>query len=164
MFEIIKNVISEGRYALNDILKKIDTIWLQGDLTDDERTELMAMAREHALPENSFAPLQKQIDILAVQVTALKSEIELHSKYIEAINTAISNLGGEVSEPEEPVQEEYPSYVQPTGAHDAYHRGDKITFTDGKKYECIAPEGVAVVWDPVTYPAYWQEVIEDAEQ
>ena len=163
MFEIIKNVISEGRYALNDILKKIDTIWIQGDLTDEEKTNLVNMAREHALPENSFAPLQKQIDILAAQVTTLKSEIELHAKRIEALNTAISNLGGEPSEPEEPVQEEYPSYVQPTGAHDAYHRGDKITF-NGKKYECIAPEGVAVVWDPVTYPAYWQEVAADDQQ
>lgn len=164
MFKIIEDVINAGRYSLNDILKKIDTIWIQGDLTDEEKTNLVNMAREHALPENSFAPLQKQIDILAAQVTSLKSEIELHGKYIEAINTAISNLGGEVSEPEEPVQEEYPSYVQPTGAHDAYHRGDKITFTDGKKYECIAPEGVAVVWDPATYPAYWQEVKADAEQ
>lgn len=159
MFEIIKNVINEGRYALNDILTKIDTIWIQGDLTDDEKTNLVNMAREHALPENSFAPVQMQIDILAAQVTSLKSEIELHGKYIETLNTAISNLGGEVSEPEVPVQEEYPSYVQPTGAHDAYHRGDKITFTDGKKYECIAPEGVAVVWDPATYPTYWQEVV-----
>lgn len=161
MFEIIKNVINEGRYALNDILTKIDTIWIQGDLTDDEKTNLVNMAREHALPENSFAPLQKQIDILAAQVTALKSEIELHGKYIETLNTAISNLGGEVSEPEEPVQEEYPSYVQPTGAHDAYYKGNKVTF-EGAKYICIAPEGVAVVWDPVTYPAYWQEVVEDA--
>lgn len=159
MFEIIKNVINEGRYALNDILTKIDIIWIQGDLTDDEKTNLVNMAREHALPENSFAPVQMQIDILAAQVTSLKSEIELHGKYIETLNTAISNLGGEVSEPEVPVQEEYPSYVQPTGAHDAYHRGDKITFTDGKKYECIAPEGVAVVWDPATYPVYWQEVV-----
>lgn len=158
MFEIIKNVINEGRYALNDILTKIDIIWIQGDLTDDEKTNLVNMAREHALPENSFAPVQMQIDVLAAQVTALKSEIELHAKRIEALNTTISNLGGEVTEPEVPVEEEYPSYVQPTGAHDAYHRGDKITFTDGKKYECIAPEGVAVVWDPATYPAYWQEV------
>ena len=56
---------------------------------------------------------------------------------------------------------EWPEWKQPTGAHDAYHRGDKITF-NGKKYECIAPEGVAVVWDPATYPAYWQEVKGDA--
>lgn len=65
-------------------------------------------------------------------------------------------------EPSEPEVDEYPEWKQPTGAHDAYHRGDKITF-NGKKYECIAPEGVAVVWDPVTYPAYWQEVKADAE-
>lgn len=56
---------------------------------------------------------------------------------------------------------EWPEWKQPTGAQDAYHRGDKITFTDGKKYECIAPEGVAVVWDPATYPTYWQEVAAD---
>lgn len=66
----------------------------------------------------------------------------------------------EPSEPEEPVQEEYPSYVQPTGAHDAYYKGNKVTF-EGAKYICIAPEGVAVVWDPATYPAYWQEVKAD---
>lgn len=50
---------------------------------------------------------------------------------------------------------------QPTGAHDAYHRGDGITWTDGKKYDCIAPDGVAVVWNPDEYPAYWQLVEEE---
>lgn len=52
---------------------------------------------------------------------------------------------------------EYPEWKQPTGAHDAYYKGNKVTF-EGAKYICIAPEGVAVVWDPVTYPAYWQLV------
>lgn len=73
-------------------------------------------------------------------------------------DTAVS-LYVEIPDP----AEEWPEWKQPTGAHDAYHRGDKITFTDGKKYECIAPEEVAVVWDPATYPAYWQEVKADAE-
>ena len=59
---------------------------------------------------------------------------------------------------EEGPAEEYPAYVQPTGAHDAYHNGDKVTY-NGAKYTCIAPEGVACVWNPDTYPAYWQEVI-----
>lgn len=57
MFKIIEDVINAGRYSLNDILKKIDTIWIQGDLTDEEKTNLVNMAREHALPENSFAPV-----------------------------------------------------------------------------------------------------------
>lgn len=69
-------------------------------------------------------------------------------------DTAVS-LYAEIPDP----SIEWPEWKQPTGAHDAYHRDDKITFTDGKKYECIAPEGVAVVWDPATYPTYWQEVV-----
>lgn len=160
MYDIIKNVILNENFDLKWIILNIKKNCARGDITDYQEEELIVLAQRYAKPENSYVPLQNQIDILAAQVTALKSEIELHGKSIEAINTAIDNLGGEVTEPEEPVQEEYPSYVQPTGAHDAYHRGDKITF-NGKKYECIAPEGVAVVWDPATYPAYWQEVAAD---
>lgn len=53
--------------------------------------------------------------------------------------------------------DEWPEFVQPTGAHDAYHKGDKITYK-GKRYICTAADGVAVVWDPDTYPDYWKEV------
>ena len=35
-----------------------------------------------------------------------------------------------------PETEEYPAWVQPTGAHDAYNTGDKMTYTDGKRYIC----------------------------
>ena len=59
-------------------------------------------------------------------------------------------------EPTEPV-EEYPEYVQPTGAHDAYHLGDKITY-NGKKYICELDNWV---WNPDTYPAGWELVEEE---
>ena len=39
MYDIIKNVITSGSYELTDIPKKIDTIWLQGRLTEEQRTE-----------------------------------------------------------------------------------------------------------------------------
>ena len=139
MYEVTKNVIQTGSFELTDILAKIDTLWLQGSLTDAERLELNEMARGKADPSNSFAPLQDQIDALAARVKALED-------------------AAKPADPETPV-EEYPAYVQPTGAHDAYHSGDKVTF-NGVRYVCIAPEGIAVVWDPATYPAYWQEVTE----
>lgn len=138
MYEVTKNVILSGNYELNDILAKIDTLWLQGSLTDAERMNLIEMARSKADPAHSFAPLQAQIDALAERVYALEK-------------------AQKPADPEAPV-DEYPEYVQPTGAHDAYHNGDKVTF-GGKHYVCIAPEGVAVVWSPDTYPAYWSEVI-----
>lgn len=140
MYEVTKNVIQSGNYELNDILTKIDTLWMQGSLTDAERMELVNMARTKADPSHSFAPLQAQIDALAERVA------KLEGKY----------------EPTEPDTEEYPEYVQPTGSHDAYKAGDKVTF-NGKRYICIAPEGIAVVWSPDVYPAYWEEVIEKEE-
>lgn len=139
MYEVTKNVIQTGNYELTDILAKIDTLWLQGSLTDAERLNLIEMARGKADPSHSFAPLQAQIDALAARVAKLEGKME-------------------PADPDTPA-EEYPEYVQPTGAHDAYHTGDKVTY-NGKRYTCIAPEGVAVVWSPDTYPAYWQEVTE----
>lgn len=140
MYEVTKNVIQSGSYELTDILAKIDTLWLQGSLTDAERLSLIEMARGKADPSNSYAPLQAQIDALAMRVAALEGKVE-------------------PADPETPT-EEYPDYVQPTGAHDAYYNGDKMTYTDRKRYLCIAPEGVAVVWGPDVYPPYWQEVTE----
>lgn len=37
MYDTIKDVINSGRYELNDMLHKIDTLWVQGDLDDDQR-------------------------------------------------------------------------------------------------------------------------------
>lgn len=139
MYEVTKNVILSGSYELTDILTKIDTLWLQGSLTDAERLDLIEMARGKADPSHTFAPLQAQIDALAARVAALEGKVEPADPDTHA--------------------EEYPAYVQPTGAHDAYHKGDKVTY-NGKRYICIAPEGVAVVWSPETYPAYWEEVTE----
>lgn len=59
--------------------------------------------------------------------------------------------GGETEAPEP----DWPEFVQPQGAHDAYFRGDRVTY-NGVRYLCAAPEGVACVWAPDAYPAYWQ--------
>lgn len=142
MHDIVKAVIDAGRYELVDMLQKIDTLWLQGSLTDDEREGLVGEAREKADPTASWAPLQAQIDALAEKIAALTSRVE-----------ALDAGGSAEPEP----SDEWPEYVQPTGAHDAYHKGDKITY-NGKRYTCTAPDGVAVVWDPATYPAYWEEI------
>ena len=138
MYEIIKTVIESKRYELADMLEKIDTMWLQDEITEEQKTELVNLARENAKPENSYSDLQKQIEQAFSEIAALKERAD--------------KLDGT-----EPDPEEYPEYVQPTGAHDAYHKDDKVTYK-GKKYICIAPEDVAVVWDPETYPAYWQIV------
>ena len=49
--------------------------------------------------------------------------------------------------------DEWPEFVQPTGAHDAYKKGDKVTF-EGKHYISLID---ANVYSPAAYPAGWQE-------
>ena len=39
MYEIIKNVILSKDFKLEDLLNKIDTIWIQSKITDDEKLD-----------------------------------------------------------------------------------------------------------------------------
>ena len=138
MYQIIHDVIASGRYELTDILKKIDTIWVQGDLDDDQKAELAELARDNADPAASYAPLQEQINQAFAQIKALADRVAK----LEA---------GETPEPA-PEPEEWPAWVQPTGAHDCYNTGDKVTY-NGKHYVSKLDGNV---WSPDAYPAGWE--------
>ena len=144
MYNIIKLVIQSKQYDLTDILHKIDTFWVQSSITDEQKEELETLARENADPENSYAPIQEQINALANTVSSLKDRV----KALESANAS-----------EEP-DDEYLPYVQPTGAHDAYNIGNKILWTDGNKYVCQMD---GCVWDPDTYPKAWQLVTDNED-
>ena len=49
---------------------------------------------------------------------------------------------------------EWPEWVQPTGAQDAYNTGDKVTF-EGAHYICKMDN---CTWSPSAYPAAWELV------
>ena len=61
-----------------------------------------------------------------------------------------SSLYVEIADP----SNEYPEFKQPTGAHDAYAKGDKVTF-EGKHYISLID---ANTYSPTDYPAGWQLV------
>ena len=155
MYEIIKNVINTGDYELKDFLEKINIMYIESEITKEQKDELDNLARTNANPENSYAPLQKQIDNLYLELNTLKSTVEANAQGMSALKETVEKLGGTITEPEIPVTEEYPEYKQPTGAHDAYKVGDKITF-EGKKYTCILDN---CVWSPTEYPSAWQEIV-----
>ena len=144
MYEIIKNVIEKQDFDLREMLYKIAKMYIEGYITEEEKEELEVLARDNAKAENSYAPLQEQID-------------DLYSKYEELYKLI------KADEPENPVEEEYPEYKQPTGAHDAYNTGAKITFK-GEKWEALQD---GLVWSPEEYPQGWkliEETIEDEEE
>lgn len=146
MYEIIKSVILSKSYELKDILYKINKMYIESTITETEKTELDSLARQNAIAENSYAPLKEQIEDIYSKLAQITSRLDALENEEET---------GE-EEPTEPV-EEYPEFVAPSGAHDAYNTGDKITFNN-KKYICKMN---GCVWDPETYPAGWEEVTEE---
>ena len=123
---IFENVIKQGEFSLADILKKIDKHHIGGNLSDEDRDELIAMARQRASAEHSTDIFAKLLE-LEQRVTALEE----------------GNIPTVSDTPEEYVPGKW------------YRNGDKSTF-NGKIYTCIAPEGVVCTWNPNEYPAYWE--------
>ena len=137
MFDLIKEVINSKSYKLEDMLYKINKMYIESYISEQEKTELDNLARENADPVNSYAPILEQIDNLYIKISNLEDRVKLLEKT------------------EEPGQEdEYPEFVQPTGAHNCYNKGDKIIY-NGKKYICKID---GCVWSPDAYPSAWEEV------
>ena len=147
MFEIVKNVILGKNYKLEDMLNKIDTLWIESKISDEEKTSLISLSRENALAENSYKPLQEQLNNL----------YKAFDNFKEEVNARLNTLEGK-EDVEEPV-EEYPPFMKPEGAHDCYNEGRKMTF-NGKKYICLID---GCVWSPDEYPQGWKEVVEETE-
>ena len=131
---MIESTILSGDYELDKILSSIDLYHIEGSLTDEERRELIELARENAKSQYK----EEDITTIILQLHDLDKRV----KKLEQ--------GGS-----EPAPKEYPEYV----AGKWYYNGDGVTF-EGKKYDCIAPQGVVCVWSPAEYPTYWQEVVE----
>ena len=126
MKEMFEQVIQLGNYDLKTLLDRIDQYHIEGRLTDEERLDLIMQARKGAEPEYDYAG---EINALWAAVRALQQSIS------------------------PPVEDEWPEFVQPTGAGTAYQVGDKITFK-GVRYVCRLPH---CVWSPADYPIGWQK-------
>lgn len=142
MFATFQTIINAGGYDLTDLTQRIKTLYALGDLTEEEMKQLLEQAQANAKPDDSYAPLNERV----TAIETLQREVE------ERLGKLESGPSTETGELEEPA-DEWPEYVQPTGAHDAYHAGDKITY-NGKHYTCIY---AGCVWTPDTYPQGWRE-------
>lgn len=135
MYEIIKKVIEAKRFELSEILRKIDTLWLQGSITEEQKGRLVQLAREHA-------NVQESIDVMA--------KLEEMNRRLVALEEKIKGIDFSDSEPNEST-ETIDGYV----VGKWYYNGNKVSF-EGKTYTCTAPDGVVCVWSPSEYPAYWE--------
>ncbi len=85
MYSIIKNVINTKSYDLAVILRKVDTLWAEGQLSDEQRDELKVLAREGADAKVSIDVYAK-LSELEQRVRALEvgeTETDDISEYVE---------------------------------------------------------------------------------
>lgn len=128
MKNVFKSVIEKGGYDLITILAKIDTLYIEGKITDEDRKELCSLARKAPEPQYNY-----------------KVEIEEIWKAIRALQSN-NNTEGDTNTPEE--------FKQPTGAHDAYMKGATVVY-NGKTYKSLIDNNV---WSPDTYPNGWEVI------
>lgn len=145
IFNVLKTVISSKRYELADMLEKIDFIWAQGEISLEERLQLISDAQNNAMVENS-------IDVLKSLYDLNKRVAEVEKQLAELKKEENSDTPAE-EETETPT---YPSYV----VGKWYENGDVVDF-DGQIKKCIAPIGTVCVWSPTEYPAYWVDYVEE---
>lgn len=125
---IFEQTILRGGFDLAEMLERIDLYNVEAKITDEERESLYALARQHARPQYNY-----------------DTEIEAIWAAIRELQQAQEGRGAEPDD-------EWPQFVQPTGAHDAYSVGDKVTF-NGARYVCKMAN---CVWSPAVYPEAWE--------
>ena len=128
----MKNVFVEAMnetFDLTAMLAKIDYHHIRGNLSDTDREELVALARNKANPMGG-------VDVMA--------KLQDHEARIKALEDAGKTAGGDTTE------EDVAEYVPGKW----YYNGDKVLF-EGVVKTCNAPDGVVCTWSPAEYPAYW---------
>ena len=138
MYDLILGVIRAHTYKdSNALIAKIQRMYVEGELTEDQYTALRAALTE------------------AEPVKAYDAEAEIDALWKEV--RRIAAIVDAMPEPEpEPEPEDIPEWVQPTGAHDAYMKGDKVRYK-GVVYVSLIDGNV---WSPETYPQGWAVVEE----
>ena len=159
MYEIFKSVITSKSYNLEQMIKKINTRWVEDTLAEEQREELIALAQTNADPSQSNAPLQKQIEEISKKQIALEDTVEKLSATVQKIKETVESGGTVVPDPEPPITEEYPAWEPYNGIPPVpYQVGSKVTH-NGKKWESMVPNNV---WEPGVFGVdqnIWKEVV-----
>lgn len=149
MYEIVKNVIFSGNFKLDDMTKKINTLWVQGDLTEEQKNELFILMKEHLNPETEMPEALEMC-------RALKEEVEILKERVAKLEN-----GGITPEP--PVGVEVPVWETWDGISNRYQYGAAVTL-DQKYY--ISCHNGQNTWMPGSMgtEGLWKEISkEDAE-
>lgn len=185
MFDFIKNIIEKKEFELRDMLYKINKMYIAEHLTEEQKEELEGLARNRANPQNSYAPMEKQLEAIWNAIKDSEKQIGELAKRIEKLESIPIKPEEKPSEdeeiidpdqpiePDEPIEPEqpeipdepeipeepevvYPEWVRPLGAHDCYNIGNIVNFNEKLYISKINNN----VWSPIEYPQGWEIYVE----
>lgn len=147
MYDIIKDLINNKNYQLVDMITKINKLWLEYQLTDEQRDELIELANANINIDNEKPELQNQIDTLSDYI---KNTLEPRIKALEEGQTV------------EPPPEEYPAWAPYDGVVNmGYDYGDKVSHNGFNWINML--QGMKNIWEPGASgidERYWKKVEE----
>lgn len=76
MYEIIKSIIESRNFVVSDIKNKVDTLWVEGVLTSEQREELVQLISEYANPDTEAPELKSLIAIVLQEIETIKDRVE----------------------------------------------------------------------------------------
>lgn len=144
---ILENVIKSGKFDLARATTLIESGYVTGEYSEDERAELLALRDQHLKPESQAPEMQELL-------------LRLEEKYA-ALEERVKALEGN-GEPEPGEEETYPAWEPWNGMDNRYQPGDKVTH-NGCVWESIfAGQNT---WEPgaIGTEALWVKVNEVTE-
>lgn len=126
MFDVARNVIQSGNYKLTEMLDKLTTLWMEGQIDEEQRDQLTQMAKQS--PD-----ARAELDVLA--------KLEDLDRRVAALEA-----GGEEAE-------EYPEYVAGKWYYNGdkmSHNGKRYTCTAPSGVVCVwSPDEYVTYWEEV---------------
>ena len=159
MYEIIKAVIQSGAVVVSDITQKINTLWVESKLTDEERQELSEMMIDYINPSTQAPELKELYLQLREELGAVKEEVS-------TLKTEVAELkgtGGTEPGPEPEIT--IPKWKPWDGISKDYQTAAVVKHK-GKYYKNVL-EGMQNTWEPGSAGVderYWKKITkEEAE-
>lgn len=150
MYDIIKNIIENGIFRVSDLTNKIDTLWAESKLSDDERNLLVQMMADHLNPNSEAPELKELYERLEFRVTALEADVQALKGGEEP--------GGE----EEPGTVTVPVWEAWDGISNKYQYGAVVSHNG--KYFLDVLQGMQNTWEPESAGVderYWKEITKE---
>lgn len=145
MYDTLWQLISSGDFSLTDAVSKIDVLWVEGQLTDAERTKLKELALENISTDQEKPEMEATVAALVARVDTLEEAIAaLQSGAGDTDNGGASGTT-------------YEEWTAWDGYSDKYQYGAVVSH-NGKLYISIYKDGQNV-WEPgaLGTESLWEE-------